>query len=102
VLPPERTWTVTFLGLGRTATVAGPTDRPLRVEAGANPVPRTAERRERLFALLNAAQYEHEAKAAAWRTLESARAPEEMLAELHAQGLPRALIGALAEVLTSR
>jgi hypothetical protein len=41
-------------------------------------------------------------KEAAWRTLSSGLAPEAMLAELHAQQLPRELIGALGELLTAR
>jgi hypothetical protein len=105
ILPRERTWTVTFLGVDDdvNATItAAPTDRPIRVDAGAGRRPRTAGRSEALFALLNEAQFEHEAKAAAWRTLTSAQPPEAMLVELHAQGLPRSLIGALSEVLTAR
>jgi hypothetical protein len=52
--------------------------------------------------VLNAAQYSHEAKAAAWRTLTSGRPAAAILAELHAQALPRELIGALSELLTAR
>jgi hypothetical protein len=52
--------------------------------------------------VLNGAQYGHEAKAAAWQTLTSELTPEAMLAELHAQALPRELIGALSELLTAR
>jgi hypothetical protein len=123
ILPPTRTWTVTFLGVDEDTPIraegasferAGdcrasvtirdaPTDRPLRVEAGACDVsPRTQGRAEALFAVLNAAQYGHEAKAAAWGTLTSELSPEAMLAELHAQALPRELIGALSELLTAR
>jgi alpha-glucosidase (family GH31 glycosyl hydrolase) len=102
VLPPERTWAVTFLGTERRETVAGTPGEPLRVPAGANPVPRTPERDEALFGVLSGAQYGHEAKLAAWRTLTSGRSPETMLAELHAQALPRELIGALSELLTAR
>src|SRR4051794_1368329 len=126
-LPRERTWTVTFLGVpvgtpldvegaessaavyrdGRASvTIAGvPTGRAVRValDAGAAAAgPRTPDRAERLFAVLNAAQYAHEAKATAWTTLTSALSTEAMLAELHAQGLPRELIGALSELLTAR
>jgi hypothetical protein len=53
-----------------------------------------------LYAILNAAQYEHEAKAAAWAVLEADRPTAAKLAELHAQGHPRALLGALAELLS--
>ena len=127
VLPAARTWTVTFLGLdpdtslrvdgGSAEPVAGggrcgaasvtvrdvPTDRSLRVQAGAgDPAPRTLRRADALFAVLNAAQFGHEAKAAAWGTLSSELAPEAMLAELHAQAVPRELIGALSELLTAR
>jgi hypothetical protein len=80
-----------------------PTDRGLRVEAGSGDLrPHTPDRSEALFAVLNAAQYGHDAKAAAWQTLTSALTPEAMLAELHAQALPRELIGALSELLTAR
>ena len=91
-------------GRGRASVrIAGvPTDRPLRVEAAVAGAPRTPDRSDALFALLNAAQYGHDAKAAAWRTLTSELAPEAMLAELHAQALPRELIGALSELLTAR
>ena len=78
ILPPGRTWTVTILG-------AEPFDRG-----------------EALYALLDAAQYDHEAKAAAWATLSAELPAQEMLAELHAQGHPRSLVGVLAEVLTAR
>ena len=74
----------------------------MRVVAGPDRSPRTPGRSEALFAILNAAQYGHEAKAAAWRTLTSALPPAAMLAELHAQALPRQLIGALSELLTAR
>jgi len=102
VLPPERTWTVTVLGTGRSETVSGPPDAPLRVTVGPDPAPRTPDRADALFDVLSGAQYGHEAKAAAWRTLTSGLAPEAMLAELHAQALPRELIGALSELLTAR
>jgi hypothetical protein len=123
VLPPRRTWTVTFLGVGhetpievdgasaeRVATAGRvsvtvrdvPADRPLRVVAGAGDGPRTPDRSEQLFGVLNGAQYGHTEKAAVWATLTSELAPEAMLAELHAQALPRELIGALSELLTAR
>jgi alpha-glucosidase (family GH31 glycosyl hydrolase) len=98
ILPRTRTWTVTVLGGGRETVADAPTDQPLRV-AVAEGAP--ADRSEALFALLDAAQLAHEAKAAAWRTLTSALAPEAMLAELHAQALPRELIGAMSELLTA-
>ena len=42
-----------------------------------------------------------DAKQTAWRTLGSDLSPAGKLAELHAQGLPRELIGALSELLTA-
>ena len=102
VLPRSREWTVTILGAERESiSLAGPTDQPLRAEAGADPRPRTAGRPDALYALLNAAQYGHEAKATAWETITADLAPSAKLAELHAQGLPRELIGALSELLTA-
>jgi alpha-glucosidase (family GH31 glycosyl hydrolase) len=124
VLPPARTWTVTFLGVGEDATlqvegrsadepvVAGgrasvtvrdvPAGEAVRIVAEVGEAPLTHDRPGALFALLNAAQFGHDAKAAAWRTLESGLPPAAMLAELHAQELPRPLIGALSELLTAR
>jgi hypothetical protein len=123
LLPRERTWTVTVLGVdadtpiaadgaatgrvrgGRASvTISGaPTDRPVRVEVGGEePTPRTQGVAEALFDVLNAAQFGHTAKATAWRTLTSDLSPAAMLAELHAQELPRELIGALSELLTAR
>jgi hypothetical protein len=103
VLPRTRTWTVRFLGTDAGETIAdAPTDQPVRVTAGAALEPRTPDRSEALFAVLNAAQHGHEAKFAAWQTLSSDLPPEAKLAALHAQNLPRALIGAVAELLTAR
>jgi alpha-glucosidase (family GH31 glycosyl hydrolase) len=106
ILPPARTWTVTFLGVEGDAashTIAdAPTDTRIHVRTDPGGAPRTPDRSQALYAVLNAAQYGHQAKAAAWDTLTSALPPEAMLAELHAQELPRALIGALAELLTAR
>ena len=64
MLPAEREWTVTVLGVEHEPLAAsGPTGEPLRVEAGADPRPRTPHREDALFAVLDAAQYGHEAKA---------------------------------------
>jgi hypothetical protein len=68
---------------------------------GADPRPHTPDRSDALFAILNAAQFSHEAKETAWRTLSSELSAAAILAELHAQGLPRELIGALSELLTA-
>jgi len=123
VLPDARAWTVTFLGVGAdtgvrvdgeaadvvagggrvSVTVSGVgSDRAVRVEADLAGAPHTQGRDEALFAILNGAQFGHEAKAAAWGTLTSELPVAAMLAELHAQALPRELIGALSEVLTAR
>jgi alpha-glucosidase (family GH31 glycosyl hydrolase) len=124
VLPAARTWTVTFVGVGEGATVraeggaagdpvvAGgrasvtvrdvPAGAAVRVVAEVGEAPETHARADALFAILNAAQYGHEAKAAAWRTLTSDLSAAAMLGELHAQELPRPLIGALSELLTAR
>jgi alpha-glucosidase (family GH31 glycosyl hydrolase) len=123
ILPRERTWTVTVLGVpeGTTIAVGGgahervrggrasvtisgvPTDAAVRVEvSGRDLTPRTQGLADRLFDVLNTAQFGHSAKETAWRTLTSGLSREAMLAELHAQELPRALTGALAELLTAR
>jgi len=103
ILPPTRTWTVTFLGTDVSLTIHdAPTNEPIEVAARAGLGLSTPHRSEALFALLNAAQYGHEAKLAAWETLSSDLPPEAMLAALHAQAMPRALIGAVSELLTAR
>jgi Glycosyl hydrolases family 31 len=103
VLPARREWTVTLLGVEHEPVrLEGPTGEPLRAELGADPQPRTPDRSGALFATLSAAQFGHEAKEIAWRTLSSGLGPAAVLAELHAQGLPRELIGALSELLTAR
>jgi Glycosyl hydrolases family 31 len=102
VLPAAREWRVRVLGTGVSETVAGPPGERLAVRAGADPRASTPERSDRLFAVLSAAQYAHEAKAAAWATLQSEQPVAAQLAELHASGLPRELLGALAELLTAR
>jgi hypothetical protein len=125
VLPRARTWTVTFLGVGDEATLrveaAGEAGEPVvahgrasvtirdvpageavRVVAAPGDAPLTHDRSGALFAILNAAQFGHDAKAAAWTTLQSDLPPAAKLAELHARKLPRPLIGALSELLTAR
>ena len=99
VLPDSRTWTVTVAGTGASATVSGPPGEALRAEPGEG---EPGSRSDALFAILNTAHFGHAEKLAAWRTLSSDLPPAAVLAELHAQGVPRALIGALAELLTSR
>jgi hypothetical protein len=124
VLPRPRTWRITFVGVRDDATLrvegAGSADEPVlaqrrasmtvrdvqageavRVVAEVGDAPLSHDRSGALFATLNAAQFDHEAKAAAWRTLTSQLPHAAMLAELHAQELPRPLIGALYELLTA-
>jgi alpha-glucosidase (family GH31 glycosyl hydrolase) len=102
VVPEARTWSVRVLGTGFAERVSARAEEAVRVSAGADPVAETPARADRLFAVLAAAQYSHDAKDAAWRTLRSDMPAEAKLAELHAQGLPRALLGALAELVTAR
>ena len=103
ILPATRTWTVTFVGTDVSLTIPdAPTDQPIEVDARAGLGLSTPHRSEALFAVLNAAQYGHEAKFAAWETLSSDLPPEAMLAALHAHAMPRALIGAVSELLTAR
>jgi alpha-glucosidase (family GH31 glycosyl hydrolase) len=102
VVPEVRTWTVRLLGTGLAETVELRADRPARVALGADPVAETPARSDRLFAVLSCAQYGHDAKHAAWRTLQSDLPAAAQLAELHAQGLPDGLLGALTELVTAR
>jgi len=103
VLPAERSWKVTVLGVEHEPLAAsGPPGEPLRLEAGPDLRPRTPNLEDALYATLNAAQFGHEAKETAWRTLSSGLPVGAVLAELHAQGLPRELIGALSELLTAQ
>ena len=121
VLPAARTWTVTLLGVAEDAAFDGAseatwragrlsatfsdvaTGEALRVRAtGTAGAPRTPDRHAALFEVLGHAQWGHEAKAAAWRTLSSDQAPAAQLAELLAAGTPPALLGALAELVTAR
>ena len=104
MLPAERTWTVRFLGLdAEPARLQGPPGEPLRAEAGADPQPRTPDRAGALFTLLGTAQCGPPGQGDAPGTRSSsALSPEAKLAELHAQALPRELIGALSELLTAR
>ena len=112
VVPAERTWTVTFLGLGEgevpgaevssrgaTVTVTGDVRSALVLATAADPAPRTRGREERLFAVMNAAQYSYDDKATAWRIIASGRSDLEVFAELHALKLPAALMSAIAEQL---
>ncbi|WP_243076249.1 glycoside hydrolase family 31 protein [Microbacterium sp. SS28] len=114
IVPPMRTWTVTFLGLdgdevpgaeasprGATVTVSGDIRLELVVATSPGPTPRTRGRDERLFAVLNAAQYPYDDKERAWKVLTSGRPDVDVFAELHSLALPPALVGAIAEQLTS-
>jgi alpha-glucosidase (family GH31 glycosyl hydrolase) len=103
VLPAQRTWSVRFLGvISEPVWLSGMSGERLVAEAGADPQPRTPDRAGALFGVLMAAHFGQLPKEEAWRTLTSELTPEAMLAELHAQALPRELIGALSELLTAR
>ncbi len=101
ILPERRSWTVTVLGGGSATLAEAATGEEHRAELGPDPQPRTPDRAERLFEVLNRAQWGHTEKAQAWRTLTSGLGAGAQLAELHAQGLPRSLHGAIAELLTA-
>jgi hypothetical protein len=123
IVPETRTWTVTLLGLpgGTTVRVNG-AERPLvdrasgrtsvtltsdatseaTVSVGADPQPATQDLDDRLFALLNTAQYPYEAKAALLRVVRSPSGAAAKLAELQALNPPESLLGALTELLTAR
>ncbi|MEU1972038.1 TIM-barrel domain-containing protein [Microbacterium sp. NPDC019599] len=114
VVPEVRTWAVTFLGLGAeevpgaeasasgaTVTVSGDAESRLVVSTAPGATPRTRGREERIFAVLNAAQCPYDTKERAWKLLTSGRPAVDVWADLHALGLPPALVGALAEQLTA-
>lgn len=119
IVPETRTWTVTVLGLpaatavtvdgephgptsGRVSvTVTRATTAAFSVAVGADPRPATREVEARIFALLNAAQYPYEAKAALLNTATAPRSAAARIAELQAQDPPEALLGALTELLTA-
>jgi hypothetical protein len=123
IVPGTRTWTVTVLGLGPdtslsvdgsplpgtaaasgrvSGTVTADTSGPVSVTVGADPRPRTVDVQARLFALLNAAQYPYEAKAAVWRTIGADRSAADRLVELQAMDVPTSLLEAIGELLTAR
>lgn len=123
VVPATRRWTVTVLGLpadtavlvdgaahptsaaapGRVSvTLTRDTGSSVTVGVGPDPHPATQDLDARIFALLNAAQYPYEAKAALWRIASAPRSPAARLAELQALDPPKALLSALTELLTAR
>jgi hypothetical protein len=83
-------------------TVSGDVRTAHVVATIADPAPTTRGRRDRLFAVLNAAQYLYEEKAKAWAIISSGPADADAFAELHALGLPDALVGAVLEQLAAR
>ncbi len=102
VLPAERAWTVTVLGVEHEPLAAsGPTGEPLRAGGRRRPAPahaataRTRCSRPQRRAVRARGQGDRLADA------ELGPLAGAMLAELHAQGLPRELIGALSELLTA-
>jgi hypothetical protein len=122
IVPETRTWTVTVLGLpadttitvdgaARPAVLAAPgrvgvtvtrdATASFTVSVGAAPAPSTQDLDARLFAVLNAAQYPYEAKAALWSVVSAPRSPAARIAELQAQHPPESLLSALTELLTA-
>lgn len=119
IVPATRTWTITMLGLpastavmvdgeaqGSTSdrvrvTVTRATTAAFSVSVGADPRPATQEVRERIFALLNAAQHPYESKAALLNTATAPRSAAARIAELQALDPPEALLSALTELLTA-
>lgn len=115
ILLAQRTWTVTFLGLGdeevpgaqlstrgATVTVTGDVRSILVVATTPDPQPRTRGRDDRLYAVLNAAQYSYDDKATAWRIISSGRSDVQVFAELQSLRLPAGLVSAIAEQLAAR
>jgi alpha-glucosidase (family GH31 glycosyl hydrolase) len=121
VVPPERTWTVTFLAdpPGRPALVDG---EPVQIVAGEARFSVTARARtssetvievkpaapdaksrsiDAIQRILAAAQYDNPTKLQAWEIVNSSAPPLAKTAALHALGLPAALLGALVEQLTT-
>ena len=122
IVPETRTWTVTVLGLpadtavlvngdarrasatsfGRVSvTLTCDTTQRAAVSVGAAPAPATRDVADRVFALLNAAQYPFEAKAALWAVATAPRSAGARLAELQALTPPEPLLAALTELLTA-
>lgn len=121
-VPARRDWTVTFVALGGAAEVridgvavtrgadgavsahisSAPTDRPVSVTLGGDRTLATHGVADRLFAVLNAAQWGNEQKLAAWTVLRSDLPVAARLAALTAQHVPAPLLGALTELLSAR
>lgn len=121
-VPARRDWTVTFLAPGGAAEVRidgvavtrgadgavsahisnAPTDRPVAVTLGSGMTLATNGVADRLFAVLNAAQWGNEQKLAAWTVLRSELPVAARLAALTAQQVPTPLLGALTELLSAR
>jgi hypothetical protein len=121
IVPETRTWTITLLGLSAATVTVNGESRPAAVTAGgrvsltltsdatqaftvsvgADPLPATHDLDARIFALLNAAQYPYEAKAALLRVATAPRSAAARLAELQALTPPEPLLTALTELLTA-
>ncbi|WP_375401751.1 TIM-barrel domain-containing protein [uncultured Amnibacterium sp.] len=82
--------------------VQAPTDRAVTVTIGGGGALATADLADRLFALLNAAQWGNDQKEAAWSVLRSGLPVPEQVAALTAQQVPAPLLGALIELLSTR
>jgi alpha-glucosidase (family GH31 glycosyl hydrolase) len=118
VVPARRDWTIRFLGAsaievvevrggGEAAVddngavvIAGlPADGEIQIQVRVNPVPED-QRRTRLFDILARAQWEHQAKSAAWRVLTTADDLRKV-SGLQSLGVPESLLSALTEIVVS-
>jgi hypothetical protein len=118
VVPARRDWTIRFLGAstievvevrggGEAAVddngavvIAGlPADGEIRMQVRVNPVPED-QRRTRLFDILARAQWEHQAKSAAWKVLTTADDLRKV-SGLQSLGVPESLLSALTEIVVS-
>jgi alpha-glucosidase (family GH31 glycosyl hydrolase) len=123
IIPAYRTWTVTLLGVTNSPTcTVDNTSLPLHVEFDRSSVtieevptgqsievgfgrelrPEDPGSQQRIFDLLNRAQYGHDAKVEIWRVLRSRQSTGQKLTELSAQKVCPALQAAIAELLTCR
>jgi hypothetical protein len=82
--------------------VTGDVRSILVVATTPDPQPRTRGRDDRLYAVLNAAQYSYDDKATAWRIISSGRSDVQVFAELQSLRLPAGLVSAIAEQLAAR
>jgi hypothetical protein len=118
VVPGRRDWTIRFLGASGidvvevrgageatvddngAVVIAGlPADGEIQIHVRVNPVPED-QRRTRLFTTLARAQWEHQAKSAAWKVLTAADDLRKV-SGLQSLGVPESLLSALTEIVVS-